>query len=242
MTQKIALVTGGSGGIGAACVRALAKSGHKVAVHYRSGEEAANSLCKEFDNCKAFQADLSAEGEAEALLKKIREEFGGLDILVNNAGRTADQVLTFAKPTDFDELIATNLKPVFLLSKFGSKMMIRQKFGRIINISSVVGYTGNPGQSIYSATKGAITSFTKSIAFDLGGFGITANCVAPGFIETPMTDVLDDQVKKAMLERIPLRRFGKPEDIADAVVFLASEHAGYITGSTLHVNGGLFAN
>ncbi len=242
MTQKIALVTGGSGGIGAACVRALAHGGYKVAVHYRSGEDAANALCQELDHCKSFQADLSAEGEAESLLKKVREEFGGLDILVNNAGRTADQVLTFAKPTDFDELIATNLKPVFLLSKFGSKMMIRQKFGRIINISSVVGYTGNPGQSIYAATKGAITAFTKSIAFDLGGFGITANCVAPGFIETPMTDVLDDQVKKAMLDRIPLRRFGKPEDIAAAVVFLASEQAGYITGSTLHVNGGLFTN
>ena len=167
---------------------------------------------------------------------------GPISLLVNNAGISIDQILPFAKPDDFDKLIDTNLKSVFLMSKFVTKGMIRQKSGRIINISSVVGHTGNAGQSMYAATKGAISAFTKSIAQDLAQFNILCNCIAPGFIQTDMTDALPDAAKEALLGKIPLKRFGSPEDIGAAAVFLASDQASYITGSTIHVNGGMFTS
>ncbi|MCX6116847.1 MAG: beta-ketoacyl-ACP reductase [Proteobacteria bacterium] len=240
--QRVALVTGASRGIGAACALALAKEGFKIAIHYRGSEEKAIELAKRIPDAKIFRADLSNAEECQNLIKQVTQELGPIAVLVNNAGLSIDQVLPFAKPEDFETLLSTNLRPVFLLSKLCTKGMIRQKFGRIINIASVVGYTGNGGQSMYSATKGAITAFTKSIAIDLAGFGILANCVAPGFIQTDMTDALPDAAKEGAMAKIPLKKFGRPEDIGNAVAFLASEKAAYITGSTIHVNGGMFTN
>ncbi|MEY4631314.1 MAG: hypothetical protein RIQ81_1434 [Pseudomonadota bacterium] len=240
--QKVALVTGASRGIGAACAIALGHAGFKVAVHYRGQEDKAMAVCAQIPGAKAFRADLSDPAACQELIKTVTAEMGGLHVLVNNAGVAIDQVLPLAKPDDFDTLIATNLKPVFMLSKFAARQMIRQKWGRIINLASVVGFTGNPGQSMYAATKAGITGFTKSIAAELAPYGIMANCVAPGFIQTDMTAALPEGVKEAMLSRIPLKRFGQVEDIAGAVEFLASEKSSYITGSTIHVNGGMFTN
>lgn len=241
-SAKVALVTGASRGIGAACALALGKAGFKVAVHYRGGEDKARAVCAQIPGAMPFKADLSNPQECQDLIKVVSAELGPISVLVNNAGVSIDQLLPFAKPEDFDTMINTNLKPVFLLSKFASKGMIRLKGGRIINIASVVGYSGNAGQSMYSATKGAITAFTKSISLDLAQFNILANCIAPGFIQTDMTEALPEAAKEAALAKIPLKRMGSPEDIAGAVVFLASDQASYITGSTLHVNGGMFTN
>jgi 3-oxoacyl-[acyl-carrier protein] reductase len=239
---RVALVTGASRGIGAACALALGQAGYKVAVHYRSQDDKAKAICDLLPSGMAMpiKLDLAAENACQELVKAVKDELGSLDVLVNNAGIAIDQLLPFAKLEDFDQLLSTNLKPVFLLSKFACKQMIRQKGGRIINISSVVGYSGNAGQSMYAATKAAITGFTKSIALELASFNILANCVAPGFIETDMTQGLPEEAKAAILAKVPLKRLGKPEDIASAVVFLASPQAAYITGSTLHVNGGMF--
>lgn len=241
MTQKVALVTGASRGIGAACALALGRAGYKVAVHYRSGEDQARAVVGKLPDgqARAFRFDLAEKDACQELIKVVKDEMGGLDVIVNNAGISIDQVLAFAKPDDFDKLLSTNLKPVFLLSKYGSKAMLRQRSGRIINISSVVGFTGNAGQSMYAATKAAIVGFTKSIALELAGAGILCNCVAPGFIETDMTGGLPEETKAAILAKVPLKRLGSPDDIAHAVEFLASDKAAYITGTTLHVNGGM---
>ena len=238
---KVALVTGASKGIGKACAEALSLAGFRVAIHYRSGAAAAKSLSATLPHSFTLQADLSEEGACEQLIKAVKAKAGRLDVLVNNAGIAVDQILALAKPTDFDLLIATNLKPVFLLSKFGSRLMLRQRGGRIINISSVVGHSGNPGQSMYSATKAAITGFTKSVALELGKANILVNSVAPGFIQTDMTAALEDKAVAALLEKIPLGRLGNATDVAGAVAFLASDAASYITGTTLHVNGGMYA-
>lgn len=240
--NKVALVTGASRGIGAACAAALGQLGFKVALHYRGSEDKVQALSRTIEGSKPFKADLSNPSECQELIKTVTADLGPITVLVNNAGISIDQILPFAKPEDFETLISTNLKPVFLLSKLVTKSMIRAKSGRIINIASVVGYTGNAGQSMYAATKGAITAFTKSIAQDLAQFGILCNCVAPGFIKTDMTDALPDQAKEAIMNKIPLKRFGEPDDIAAAVAFLASEQAKYITGSTIHVNGGMYTN
>jgi 3-oxoacyl-[acyl-carrier protein] reductase len=242
MTQKVALVTGAARGIGAACALALGKAGYKVAVHYRGSDDKARAIVSQLPDgtAQAFKFDLTAPNACQELIKVVKDEMGSVDVLVNNAGVAIDQLLAFAKPDDFDTLIATNLKPVFLLSKAVSKVMIRQKGGRIINISSVVGHLGNPGQSMYVATKAAITGMTKSIAAELAGFNILVNCVAPGFIATDMTDGLKEEHKQAILGMIPLKRLGQPEEVAAAVAFLASDNASYITGTTLHVNGGMY--
>ncbi len=239
---KVALVTGASRGIGAACAIALGNAGFKVAVHYRGHEDKALAVCARIPGARAFRADLTDAAACQGLIKAVAAEMGGLHVLVNNAGAAIDQILPLAKPDDFDTLLNTNLKSVFLLSKYAARPMIRQKWGRIINLASVVGFTGNPGQSMYAATKAGIVGFTKSIASELAAFGILANCVAPGFIETDMTGALPESIKEAMLGRIPLKRFGSVEDIASAVEFLASEKSSYITGSTIHVNGGMFTN
>ena len=243
-TQKIALVTGASRGIGAATALALGKAGFKVAVHYRSGEDQARAVCALLPDgmARAFRFDLAEKDACQELVKAVKEEMGGFDVLVNNAGIAIDQILAFAKAEDFDKLLSTNLKPVFLLSKFASKAMLRQRSGRIINVSSVVGFTGNAGQSMYAATKAAIVGFTKSIAQELAGAGILCNTVAPGFIETDMTASLPEETKQAILAKVPLKRLGKAEDVANAIEFLASDKAAYITGATLHVNGGMFTN
>lgn len=238
--QKVALVTGASKGIGAACAIALQKQGFKVAIHFRSKPELAEALQKELPGSEIFQYDLSEEGACDSLIKDVVKKMGRIDVLVNNAGISIDQLITFAKPDDFDRILTTNLKPVFMLSKLASKKMIRNKSGSIINITSVVGHTGNGGQSMYTAAKSAITGLTKSMAVDLASFGIRANCIAPGFIATDMTDALPEDVKENILQGIPMKRLGSPEDIGEAVAFLASEKSGYITGTTLHVNGGMF--
>jgi 3-oxoacyl-[acyl-carrier protein] reductase len=239
---KVALVTGASRGIGAAIAKSLGQKGFRVAIHYKGSEDKARDLSASIPGSMTFKADLSDSAACQDLIKVVASELGPINILVNNAGVAIDQILPFAKPEDFDTLIATNLRPVFLLSKFAAKGMIKQKSGRIINIASVIGYTGNGGQSMYAATKGGITAFTKSIATDLAQFGILCNCVAPGFILTDMTESLPDAAKEAALSKIPLKRFGVPSDIANAVCFLASQEASYITGSTIHVNGGMYTN
>lgn len=240
MEQKVALVTGASRGIGKAIAQSLSQKGYLVAIHYRSQESKAQELAEAIPGSKIFQADLGSEESCAQLAKNVKEAFGRIDVLVNNAGMSIDQLITFAKPQDFDQILNVNLKSVFNLTKAVSRFMIKQKAGSIINLTSVVGHTGNGGQSMYAASKGAITAFTKSIAVDLAGFGIRANCVAPGFIKTDMTDALGDDVKEAISAKIPLKRLGTGEEVANCVAFLASPEASYITGSTLHVNGGMY--
>ena len=242
MSDKVALVTGASRGIGKSIAMQLGNAGYKVAIHYRSNKESAEALAEEIPGSKTFCADLGNEDECTSLAKQVKAEMGQINVLVNNAGMSIDQVLTFAKPADFSRLLDVNLKSVFNLSKACSRFMIRQKSGSIINITSVVGHTGNAGQSMYSATKGAITAFTKSIAADLAPFGIRANCVAPGFIETDMTGALEDEVQDKILAKVPMKRLGQPKDVANAVEFLASDKSSYCTGSTIHVNGGMYTN
>jgi 3-oxoacyl-[acyl-carrier protein] reductase len=242
MSKPVAIVTGASRGIGAACAVALGKHGFRVAVHYRSEREKADAIASQIGDAMVFQADLVDGKACQDMINMVKTEMGSVDVLVNNAGICIDQVLMLAKVEDFDKLLATNLRPVFLLSKFASKQMLRQRKGRIINISSVVGYSGNAGQSMYSATKSAIIGFTKSIALELAAAGITCNTVAPGFIETEMTAGLSPDVKDTILNRVPMKRLGKPEEVAAAVAFLASDEAAYITGSTIHVNGGMFTS
>ena len=237
--KKIALVTGSSRGIGAACARKLAQCGYRVAIHCGSNRRQADALQAELPDSLVFQADLSESTSCEILIKSVKEAMGGIDVLVNNAGISIDQMIPFAKTEDFDRLIAVNLRSVFMLTKLASKLMIRKKQGVILNISSIVGYQGNAGQSMYAATKSAITGFTKSVAQDLAPFGIRCNCIAPGFIETDMTRALDEKVRASILTRVPMQRLGTPQDIANAVAFLASDEASYITATSLHVNGGM---
>ena len=240
--MKVALVTGSSRGIGAAIARILTRDGFHVAIQYRTGQKEAETLASELLGSKIFHCDLADPQSCIDLAKKVAADMGPIAVLVNNAGMTADQILAFAKPEDFDRLMATNVKPVFLLSKTISRQMMRQKWGRIINITSVVGHSGNPGQSIYTATKAAITAFTKTIAMELAPVGILCNCVAPGFIETGMTGQLPDATKEAIFSKIPLKRVGTVHEVAEAVSFLASEKSSYITGSTIHVNGGMYTS
>lgn len=240
MQQKVALVTGASRGIGAACALALGRAGYKVAVHYRKEADKAREIAQQIPVAMPVQADLADEQASQQLINQVKAELGSVDVLVNNAGMCIDQILPMAKITDFDALISTNLRATFMLSKFASKVMMKQRSGRIINISSVVGFTGNGGQSMYAATKAGIVGFTKSIAVDLASFGILVNCVAPGFIDTDMTAGLPPAARDQILAKIPLKRLGKPDEVAQAVTFLASEGAAYITGTTIHVNGGMY--
>jgi 3-oxoacyl-[acyl-carrier protein] reductase len=211
-------------------------------LQYRSGKEAAEKLAKELSDAKVYQADLSSSDDCLQLIKDVKSDFSRIDTLINNAGISSDQLITFTKPEDFDKIFNINFRSIFLLTKAVSRIMIKQKSGCIINMSSVVGHLGNPGQSLYSASKGAITSFSRSVAADLAPFGIRVNCIAPGFIESDMTRDLPEKAKNAIFERIAMQRLGKPEEVASAADFLASEGASYMTGSTIHVNGGLFMN
>ena len=239
-TQKVALVTGGSKGIGKACCYELRERGYSIALHYRSSDEDALKLASELSDCKLYKSDLSDPVASEELIKTIKNDYGRLDVLVNNAGAVLNKLVALSKIEDFRQLLSVNLESAFMLSKGASRLMMRQKSGSIINVSSVVAFTGNKGGSLYSATKGALVSFSKSLAIELGGVGIRVNCVAPGYIETNMTEELPDVTKENLLSQIPLGRFGKPEEVAKLVGFLASEEASYLTGSTFHVNGGLF--
>lgn len=240
---KVALITGGSRGIGAAIVQRFADEGAQVAFTYRSSagpaERLAEKIEEEGGKAKAYQSDASSYEQAEALIKKVIEDFERIDILVNNAGITKDTLLLRMSEEMWDQVLETNLKSIFNLSKHIARPMMKQRAGSIINVSSIVGITGNPGQVNYAASKAGIFGLTKSVAKELGSRGIRCNAIAPGFIETDMTDELDEKVREAYLNSIPLKRLGRPEEVADLCVFLGSDRSTYITGQVLAVCGGL---
>lgn len=244
LTGKVALVTGASRGIGRAIALSLAEAGADVAVNYAGSEAAAAETVKQIEAMgrKAIKvkANVGAVQEVEDMFKQILETFGRIDILVNNAGITRDNLIMRMKEEEFDQVIETNLKGVFNCLKAASRPMMKQRSGRIINISSVVGALGNAGQTNYVAAKAGVIGMTKAAAKELASRGITVNCVAPGFIETDMTDKLSGEMRDQLLQQIPLARLGQPEDIAKAVRFLASEDSSYMTGQTIHVDGGMY--
>ena len=243
-TQKrVAVVTGGSRGIGRAVCVALAEQGCQVVVNCQHGIEAAEetaALCREKGvDAITVQADVSTQEGCDALFKAAAEAFGRVDILVNNAGVTRDNLIMRLSEEDYDKVLDTNLKGAFLCCKAASRLMMRQRYGRIVNLSSVVGLRGNAGQTAYAASKAGIVGLTKSLAKELARRGVTANAVAPGYIETDMTAALPEATRAAMVQGIPAARPGKPEEVARAVAFLASEESGYITGQVLRVDGGM---
>lgn len=240
---KVALVTGASRGIGRQIALELAMEGASVAVNYAGSEAKALELVDEIKSMGteaiAIQADVSNSDSVNEMVKQTIEQFGKLDILVNNAGITKDNLLMRMKESEWDDVININLKGVFLCTKSVTRQMMKQRSGRIINISSIVGVSGNPGQANYVAAKSGVIGLTKTSAKELSSRGITVNAIAPGFITTDMTDKLNEEVKSEMLKQIPLARFGEPKDIARAAVFLASDDSNYITGQTLHIDGGM---
>ena len=242
LKNKISLVTGASRGIGAAIAIELAKCGASV-IGTATSEKGAEIIKKSFEinevKGQAMVLDVNSNASIETLMDKINEEFGTVDILINNAGITRDTLLMRMKEEDWDAVISTNLKSVYKLSQAVLRGMMKNRSGRIINISSVVGHMGNAGQTNYAAAKAGINGFTKSLAQEVGSRGITVNAIAPGFIDTDMTRALDDAQREALLKHIPLAKLGQPQDIAQAVCFLASDAANYITGETIHVNGGM---
>jgi 3-oxoacyl-[acyl-carrier protein] reductase len=243
LNGKTAVVTGGSRGIGRAIALALASKGANVVVNYTSNREAAEAVVAEINGLgvsgMAVKADVSNSEEVENLVNEVLNSYGSIDILVNNAGITRDNLIIRMTEKEFDDVINTNLKGAFICTKAASKVMIKQKSGKIINVSSVVGIIGNAGQSNYAAAKAGLIGFTKSMARELAKRGINVNAVAPGFIETDMTSKLSDKVKEEFAQSIPLNRTGKPEDIAKAVLFLASEYSDYITGQVINIDGGM---
>ena len=243
MKDKVALVTGGSRGIGRSICLELAARGAAVAVNYAGNEQAALETveaCRALGaQAQAFRADVADPAACEELLKVVKEAFGKVDILVNNAGITRDGLLMTAKAEDFDKVLDTNLKGAYFCMKAASKLMMRQRYGRIVNLSSVVGLRGNAGQTGYAASKAGILGLTKAAAKELATRGITVNAVAPGFIDTDMTAVLPENAKTAMLATIPMGRPGAPEDVARAVAFFAEESSAYVTGQVLCVDGGM---
>ena len=242
--SKVALVTGASRGIGRAVALRLSEDGYTVIVNYSGNKEKADAVVKEIEakgnKAESYQCQVQNHDEVKEMIKHIKDTYGQLDVVVNNAGITKDTLLMRMKPEMFEDVINVNLKGAFNVIQNVSRMMIRAKSGRIINISSIVGSLGNAGQANYVASKAGIEGLTKSVARELASKNITVNAVAPGFIESDMTDVLGDDLKSKMLEQIPLQKFGQAEDIAEAVAFLASDNAHYITGQTIHVNGGMY--
>jgi 3-oxoacyl-[acyl-carrier protein] reductase len=240
---RIAVVTGGSRGIGRAIAIELARRGASVMVNYHNNAEAAQAVIAEIENCtgraKTFQADVSNFQQAQALMKAVIDEFGGLDILVNNAGITRDTLIMMMGEEDWDKVLNTNLKSTFNCSKAAVRIMMRKRYGRIINIASVAGQMGNPGQTNYSASKAGQIGFTKALAREVAARNITVNAIAAGYIETDIWANVPEEAKQAVMSMIPLGRRGQPEEIAYAVAFLASEQAAYITGQTLGVDGGM---
>ena len=246
LTSKIALITGGIKGIGKATALTLASKGANIVLNYRknsNNDEIALKLQKEIESLGVqvllAKGDISNEEDVKEIFKLIKDHFGRLDILVNNAGITRDHLIIRTKTEDFNQVIDANLKGTFLCMKYASKIMIKQKYGRIISLSSVTGIIGNPGQANYAASKAGIIGMSKSLAKELGSRHITVNVVAPGFVETDMTKKLDQEYLENMIHHIPLERLGKPEDIAYAVAFLASDEASYITGHVLQADGGM---
>lgn len=241
---KNALVTGASRGIGRSIAIQLAEEGYNVAVNYAGNQDKAEAVVSEIKEkgveSFAIQANVANGDEVKAMIKEVASQFGSIDVLVNNAGITRDNLLMRMKEQEWDDVIDTNLKGVFNCIQKVTPQMLRQRSGSIINLSSVVGAVGNPGQANYVATKAGVVGLTKSAARELASRGITINAVAPGFIVSDMTDALSDDLKEQMLGQIPLARFGEDTDIANTVAFLASEKAKYITGQTIHVNGGMY--
>lgn len=240
---KTAVVTGGSRGIGRAICLELARLGANVVVNYSGSEQAAREVVTEIEGLGAqgiaVQANVAQVEQVEALMKQAIETYGSIDILVNNAGITRDNLLMRMKETEWDDVIDTNLKGVFLCTKAVTRQMMKQRSGRIINISSIVGVSGNAGQANYVAAKAGVIGLTKTVAQELASRNVLVNAIAPGFITTEMTDALPEELKQTMLKQIPLAKLGQPEDIAKTVAFFASDAANYITGQVLHVDGGL---
>ena len=241
---KIAIVTGGTRGIGLAIAERLARDGFDLMVTCRSDLEQAEQACAELKGSgrriELFAGDLSDADRAGALIETAMDRFGRIDALINNAGITRDTLIMRMSEDDWDAVISTNLKGAFLCSKAAIRPMLRQRSGRIVNITSVVGLVGNAGQANYAAAKAGLVGLTKSLAREVGSRGISVNAVAPGFIETRLTDVLPGELKESLLKQTPLGRFGSPADVAAAVAFLTSEDAAFITGHVLTVDGGLF--
>lgn len=239
LSGKTALVTGATGGIGGAIAKALHAQGAVVGISGRNEAKLKELAAELGDRVHVFPADLGDVAQVEALVKTATEAMGSINILVNNAGLTKDNLSLRMKPEEWDEVIRVNLTATFLLAQACQRGMMKARWGRIINISSVVGTTGNPGQCNYVASKAGLVGWTKAMAAEIASRNVTVNCIAPGFIATPMTDVLTDDQKAKINASIPMARMGGPEDIAAATVYLASDEAAYVTGQTLHVNGGM---
>lgn len=240
---KTAIVTGGSRGIGRQTVLELARNGYAVAIVYQGNEEKANETMQmamaEGAEAIAIKCDVASMESVTSMVNAVMEKWGRVDVLVNNAGQTADGLLMRMSEEDFDKIISVNLKGTFNCVKAVTSIMMKQRYGRIVNLSSVVGITGNAGQANYAASKAGIIGFTKSVAKELASRGITANCVAPGYVETDMTEVLSDKIKEAILAQIPMKRCADPKEIASVIGFLVSEKANYITGQVINVDGGM---
>jgi 3-oxoacyl-[acyl-carrier protein] reductase len=240
---RVAVVTGGGRGIGRAVALRLANEGANVAISYRSNDEAAEKAAEEVRaagvRCESFKGDVASPEDVAALFDGVSDAFGRIDILVNNAGLTRDNLMMRMKEQEFDDVIGTNLKGTYLCTRAVLRPMIRARWGRIVNVSSVVGLVGNAGQANYAASKAGIIGFTKSVAREVAQRGITANVVAPGYVETELTGSLPEQVKDRIREQVPAGRFGEAEEVAEVVAFLAGEGAGYVTGQTLAVDGGM---
>lgn len=243
LKDKVALITGGSRGIGEAIVRKFVEEGAKVAFTYHSSSAKADAIVEELSKggaqIKAYQSDASNYEQAEQLVKSVLEDFGNVDVLINNAGITRDNLMLRMSEEQWDQVISTNLKSVFNLTKHMLRPMLKNRGGSIINMSSVVGDFGNAGQANYAASKAGIFGFTKSIAKEVGSRNIRCNAIAPGFIGTDMTDELDEKTKEGFLANIPLKRLGKAEEVANTCVFLASDLSSYVSGQTISVCGAL---
>ena len=241
--NKLALITGGTRGIGKQIALTFAKDGYDIAINYRTENDDLKNIKKEIEannvKCFSVQGDVTKFEDCEKFVKQIVEEFGNIDVLVNNAGITRDTLLIRMKEEDFKQVIDTNLVGTFNVTKNVISYMMKARNGRIINISSVVGISGNAGQTNYAASKAGIIGFTKSLAKEVASRNITVNAVAPGFIETQMTAVLKEDIKEEIAEKIPLKRMGTPQDVANVVKFLASSDSSYITGQVIHIDGGM---
>ena len=239
---KKALITGASGGIGKEIARTLDSFGAEICISGRNSEELDSLNNTINQECKIITCDLTKDNDITNLVKEAEEGLGQIDILVNNAGITKDNIFLRMSDEEWDQVLKVNLYSTFKILKLATKGMVKRKYGRIINITSVVGVTGGPGQVNYSSSKAGLIGMTKSLSQELASRNITVNCIAPGFIDTPMTSNLDENRKAKVLSSIPANRFGSPEDLSTSVLFLASEESSYITGQTIHINGGLYMN
>ncbi|MCX8027132.1 MAG: 3-oxoacyl-[acyl-carrier-protein] reductase [Thermodesulfovibrionales bacterium] len=243
MEGQVALVTGGTRGIGKSIATSFVKAGINTIITGLNEERAKAALQEinqDTNRCRFIRSDVSKSSDVASLFEIISNEFGRLDILINNAGVTKDNLLLRSKEDDWDTVMDTNLKGTFLCTQEAIKIMSRQKYGRIVNLTSVVAFIGNPGQAIYAASKAGIIGFTRSVALEYAKRGITVNAIAPGFIKTDMTDRIPEKIKTQILEMIPMGTYGTGEDIANAVMFLISPNSSYITGQVIHVNGGMY--